>query len=872
MAGVLGAHLGSSGTEAEERVNGRNSYLDILDLLHRELRPAHYLEIGVGTGLSLALATGPATGIDPAPRVDRQLRNDVEVLCLTSDEFFAHHDARMSADFCLIDGLHHFDQALRDFMNFERRAGPGAVVVMDDVLPNHPAQAERTRRTRVWTGDVWRIVEVLRDYRPDLFRLVLDTSPAGLLLVAGLDPESRILWDNYEDIVRDVQNAPPPPPSVLARHDAIDATDRQFERVVHRIAELRQAGAAPKDMVSELRKIQSEASLRCAKRATTPKLSVIVVGYNMQRELPRTIRSLSCDVQRGIDPSDYEVILIDNGSARPFDETGLCRFIPDLVVRRVSDATVSPVPAINLGLSLARGDLVGVWIDGARMASPGLLAAALAASRLHPKPVIGTHAFHIGSKSQGISAIGGYDQAKEDALLKSVSWENDGYRLFSISTFGPSSGEGWLTMPWECNALFLRAEHWQAIGGYDERFRSPGGGFANLDMWRRACGDPGAQVFLLLGEATFHQFHAGVSTSAKKPPMATFEDEYARIRGMPYEPPSQEPVYLGSMPSVARDSLRVQVYHSPPVAALRRQLRPLRRAYRGLRARISGELPFMPKSKGPDSSGTLLTEGLQAQSRSHALQCSLHPETMVRDRYIDLLVKSVSNLIYGPPPLDPWHDGLFGRWARPGRDRRSPAHTMVGKLRVENVRDLALHAIQSAVPGDFIETGVWRGGCCILMRGILAACQISDRKVYVVDSFEGLPPPNKKRFPQDARSNLHRRKDLAVSLDEVKANFAQYGLLDDQVVFVKGFFSDTLPKLAAKPFSLIRLDGDMYESTYVALENLYPKLSPGGFIIVDDYGAIPACRAAVVDYRAKMKVQDEICPIDHTGIWWQKSR
>jgi O-methyltransferase len=244
---------------------------------------------------------------------------------------------------------------------------------------------------------------------------------------------------------------------------------------------------------------------------------------------------------------------------------------------------------------------------------------------------------------------------------------------------------------------------------------------------------------------------------------------------------------------------------------------------------------------------------------------------VARDLYLDLLVKSISNLIYGALPSDPWNDGLFRPDAGPGRNRESPAHSMVGLLRLENVRELAQRAIDEGIPGDFIETGVWRGGCCILMRGVLAANLATDRKVYVADSFAGLPPPNQDLFPVDAGTDLHTLPGLAVPLDEVRDNFNRYGLLDDRVVFVEGFFSDTLPKLDAGPFALIRLDGDMYESTYVALQSLYPKVSAGGFVIIDDYGSIAQCRRAVEDYRSKNGIGDAIHQIDFTGIWWQKS-
>ena len=222
-------------------------------------------------------------------------------------------------------------------------------------------------------------------------------------------------------------------------------------------------------------------------------------------------------------------------------------------------------------------------------------------------------------------------------------------------------------------------------------------------------------------------------------------------------------------------------------------------------------------------------------------------DASARELYLDLLIKILTNMIYGDPSTNPESAGPFQPELRlEGRDWPAVAHTMVGLRRLENLRELAQRVIDEGIPGDFIETGVWRGGCCILMRGILAANAIKDRKVYAIDSFDGLPPPKPDLFPQDEGLNLHLDTELAVSLEQVKANFARYGLLDEQVVFVKGLFQNTLPSLDAGPFALIRLDGDLYESTYVALEALYPKLSPGGFIIIDDYKLISAVEAAVL--------------------------
>jgi glycosyltransferase involved in cell wall biosynthesis len=295
---------------------------------------------------------------------------------------------------------------------------------------------------------------------------------------------------------------------------------------------------------------------RFRRRSRPPKLSVVVIGYNMARELPRTIRSLSPEMQKAIDPSDYEVILIDNGSTQPFDEDELRRLLPGLVLHSIPDATQSPAPAINFGIRAAHGDLVGVFIDGARMASPGLLSKALAASRLHPRPVVGTIAFHLGPEVQMKSVKSGYNQAVEDELLAESGWEADGYRLFAISAFAGSSKRGWFELPGESNAFFLRAEHWRALGGWDEGFMTPGGGYVNLDTWARACADPTGEVIMLLGEATFHQFHGGIVTNNLNPPLGLFRDEYRRLRGHDYERPTRQTLYFGELPESMRASLK----------------------------------------------------------------------------------------------------------------------------------------------------------------------------------------------------------------------------------------------------------------------------------------------------------------------------
>jgi O-methyltransferase len=243
-----------------------------------------------------------------------------------------------------------------------------------------------------------------------------------------------------------------------------------------------------------------------------------------------------------------------------------------------------------------------------------------------------------------------------------------------------------------------------------------------------------------------------------------------------------------------------------------------------------------------------------------------------RELYTDLLIRNLVDGIYGEPWDGPWRPGnKFDRGPHPhGVLGPTVAHTMVGVDRLDNVRRLTQIALEENIPGDFIETGVWRGGCCILMRGILAVNEITDRKVYVADSFTGVPPPRPDVYPADRDLRLDLNAELAVSLAIVKENFRRYGLLDDQVVFVEGLFSETLPVLDAGPFALVRLDGDLYESTHIALHYLYPKLSPGGLLIVDDYGVVKPCRQAVDDYRAEHNIDAPINWIDRTGVWWRR--
>jgi O-methyltransferase len=205
-----------------------------------------------------------------------------------------------------------------------------------------------------------------------------------------------------------------------------------------------------------------------------------------------------------------------------------------------------------------------------------------------------------------------------------------------------------------------------------------------------------------------------------------------------------------------------------------------------------------------------------------------------------------------------------------GRDWPSEAETMIGRRRLDQLHDAVRTICRENVPGDLVETGVWRGGACIFMRGALQAYGDTTRQVWLADSFRGLPPPDPVRSPADRDDRHHRYEELSVSEAEVRGNFARYGLLDERVRFLAGWFRDTLPGAPVNALGLLRLDGDMYESTMDALEALYPRLSRGGYCIIDDFGAVPACAQAVLDFRAKRAVEEPLQEIDWTGVFWRR--
>jgi Macrocin-O-methyltransferase (TylF) len=248
------------------------------------------------------------------------------------------------------------------------------------------------------------------------------------------------------------------------------------------------------------------------------------------------------------------------------------------------------------------------------------------------------------------------------------------------------------------------------------------------------------------------------------------------------------------------------------------------------------------------------------------------------DLYLDLLKKSLTHTLF---EMEPDPDGSQDRFI-PDFVRhyiKGSAITMLPIVRMNNLQACIQDVVKNNVPGDLIETGVWRGGATIFMRGALKAYGGADRTVWVADSFEGLPKPDKEAFPLEAKAHegpvmSKLFNHLAAGIDDVKRNFEAYGLLDDKVRFLKGWFKDTLPSAPIGKLAVMRLDGDYYESTRDALENLYHRLSVGGYVIIDDYGeeTWTYCKKAVEEFREKNNIKDTLIKVDSKCFYWKRTK
>ena len=292
-------------------------------------------------------------------------------------------------------------------------------------------------------------------------------------------------------------------------------------------------------------------------RRDPPTLSIVVNFYNNRREAANTLYSLTRHYQRNIENLRYEVIAVDNGSQHPLSEADVRAFGPEFGYRFVATKSVSPVGALNAACRDAAGEYVMVLIDGAHIVTPGIVALACEAFSRFAAPFVATVPFQLGPTKQNLSVLKGYNQDVEDRLLEACGWKANGYRLYAASASLADESGGWYGQLFESSCFAMRRADFLALGGYDERFQSRGGGLANLDFFQRALATPRLDYVVLLGEATFHQVHGGVSTSVSmnEHPWEAFNDEYAGIRGHRFTRVPRRPIMLGDVPKEAEPAV-----------------------------------------------------------------------------------------------------------------------------------------------------------------------------------------------------------------------------------------------------------------------------------------------------------------------------
>jgi cephalosporin hydroxylase len=286
-------------------------------------------------------------------------------------------------------------------------------------------------------------------------------------------------------------------------------------------------------------------------------LSVVVVFYNMRREASRTLHSLSRAYQEGIDATSYEVIAVENGSHG--DQKLGAAFVRDFgpefrYVDLGSDASPSPVAALNRGIAASRGQSLALMIDGAHVLTPGVLSFGLKGLADYGPAIVATQQWYIGPGQQGDAMDDGYDQAQEDGLFQRIQWPVNGYRLFEIGHF--VGDRDWLDGVWESNCMFVTRAQLEQVGGFDERFSMPGGGYANLELYERLGSSPDVTVCTILGEGSFHQVHGGTTTNQtdaaeRRSRVFGYGQHYAELRGRPFKGPGKPIHFVGRIPTAA---------------------------------------------------------------------------------------------------------------------------------------------------------------------------------------------------------------------------------------------------------------------------------------------------------------------------------
>ncbi|GHD31923.1 glycosyltransferase family 2 protein [Parahalioglobus pacificus] len=291
-----------------------------------------------------------------------------------------------------------------------------------------------------------------------------------------------------------------------------------------------------------------------------PRLSIVVVVYDMVEQAKKTVISLSPEYQSGITGLDYEVIIVENSSRNMLPEEFTRNLPQNFRYFARQESSPSPVNALNFGAAQATAEYLCIMVDGARMLTPGVLQNLIRAQSLGRQTVATVPSYHLGSELQQLAVKNGYGEKEEEGLLTSIEWPKNAYRLFEVSCLSKSCERGHFLPSAESNCISLPIELWNKLGGGDARFDSLGGGFLNLDLYKRALEDPDSEHVILVGEGSFHQFHGGATTGGvsdqkREQAIELMKAQYASIRGCSYTPPCTDPIVLGKIPDQALDNL-----------------------------------------------------------------------------------------------------------------------------------------------------------------------------------------------------------------------------------------------------------------------------------------------------------------------------
>jgi hypothetical protein len=577
-------------------------------------------------------------------------------------------------------------------------------------------------------------------------------------------------------------------------------------------------------------------------------VSVVVVVYNMGREAPRTLRSLSASYQRHIDADDYEVVVVDNGSNPPLDPKVIEGLSGNFRLIRIDHALPSPAEAVNRGLVEAQGDVIGVMVDGARIVTPGLLHFARHGAGLYDRAIVATLGWYLGYDFQRWSMRYGYDQSCEDALLASIAWPEDGYRLFEIATMDESCFDGWLTPIVETNALFMRRELWETLGGLDERFDAPGGGLVNLDIYRRAGDLEDAELVILLGEGTFHQFHDGIATNA---PVEGFFDtladwgkQYRAIRGYSFSHPNLKnaPTYLGTLPRPVLARFIRAAMDPMPVPRHGPLEPPLGRSF-------NRELWSLAPARQPsDPTIAALVQLAQNEFRAHRYESAAAISRLIRERAPNepepqrlLSVIGSWPSVDGTPSERPaeYHSALAEAHTILGNNQEAETNYRAALTFNSNLTQAHIGLANLRMPGDGYLVWLER------LYGWLKPETVIEIGIYLGASLALLRPPT-----------------VAIGIDP--APTVTFPLKTETHIFAETsdeFFDKHRPEnlLAGRPLSVAFIDGlHLYEQALKDFINLERYCGPRSVILFHD--TVPLDEAT----QSRTRTTDF-----HTGDVWK---